>query len=91
MSTDPEQQEFKVWVGAGFHRVRAANVIEAASSVLTRGLLAEEIFKVEKVACSCDEHDEPGDVVETENAESAAHYCDAPICSVCGHEEERDV
>ena len=42
-------QEFKVWVGAGFHRVRAANVIEAASSILSRGVLAEEIFKVELV------------------------------------------
>lgn len=41
--------EFKVWVGAGFHRVRAANIIEAVGAVLSKGLRAEEVFKVEMV------------------------------------------
>lgn len=41
--------EFKVWVGAGFHRVSAANIIEAVASLLCKGLRAEEIFKAEKV------------------------------------------
>ncbi len=41
--------EFKVWVDDGFHRVSAFNIVEAVGAVLSAGVRAEEIYKVEMV------------------------------------------